>query len=280
MQGTDVDLYCSVISSNPGNFSLTTTNTSGDSTNIVLWQNSTTVIYSLTNATCANNGFFNCSANNGIAVTNFSHWAFFGGKKNLPIKKFTKKIKYVPLTHDLHVLACAYTCRYVIFSVMLFLHFFPPIRTGIPSKVTVDPTIQEVSGYLVVNLIVTDSSCAPATALDVLVGGLENSETTINFTQPILPEEAVVFPQVVSTSVEKLNLGSYTLIVNAENMLGSTRVLSSIFYYPLVTPCKLVHAVLCSPYINYCRTLNAFVCACVVKFLYLIVEMLALHLVL
>ena len=83
MQGMDVDLSCSVIGSNPSNFTLTTTNTSDDSTNIVLWQNSTTVVYSLTNATSANNGFFNCSADNEIAITNFSYWAFFGGKKNL-----------------------------------------------------------------------------------------------------------------------------------------------------------------------------------------------------
>ena len=114
------------------------------------------------------------------------------------------------------------------------------LHTGYPTEVTVDSSIQEVGGYLVINLTVTDSSSAPASALDIFVSGLEDNETIINFAQPILPGEAVVFPAAVSVSLEEVNHGAYTLIVNAQNMLGSSTALSSVFYYPLVTPCKSV----------------------------------------
>lgn len=82
--------------------------------------------------------------------------------------------------------------------------------------------------------MVIDTSGAPATALTstVIAVGLE-IEKTINFTQPILPMEAVVFPEVVSVPAGNVTAGMYTLEVSAENEFGTLDVLSTTFTYPL-----------------------------------------------
>lgn len=125
-------------------------------------------------------------------------------------------------------------CVWIIVHFIPLFHCSPPLHTESPREVLVDASVQELGGFLVINLSVTDTSEAPATALNILVQGL-GINTTIPFSQPILPGEVMVFPDAASVPLGGVNRTVYTLIVNAQNLLGSVTVLSSTFSYPLPT---------------------------------------------
>ena len=106
--------------------------------------------------------------------------------------------------------------------------------TGDPDNVSVCPSFTNVNGTLAISLTVTDNSRAPASVLTVITKGLVDNPVTINLAQPVLPMEAVTFPNVVNVSSETVNASNFTLMVNASNKLKrpAIPVYSSIFSYP------------------------------------------------
>ena len=121
------------------------------------------------------------------------------------------------------------------------LLFFMLCTDGL-DEVTACPTFAVLDGNLVVNLIVTDNSSAPASALIISATGLLDHEVELCFSLPVLPMEAVIFPSVVVVANESVTANVFTLEVTATNKLSEiASVFSANFSY---SPCESQHVVL------------------------------------